>query len=84
MPKECPGRMRLERYGCYDVRTGLNRTTWYEANQTCAKTGKTLLAIDFEDENGAIKSLLKENEGIPNNYLNENNLQRSWHVRYTW
>ena len=69
--------MRVGGYGCYDVRTDLGRTTWYEAKQACAKMGKTLLAIEAEDENDAIKRFLEESEGISSDLWKENDFQWS-------
>ena len=41
----------------------IGKTTWHEANEHCARMGKTLLAIESEEENNAIKNFLLENEG---------------------
>ena len=61
--------MRVGGYGCYHVRTDLGKTTWYEANQTCVQMDKTLLAIESEEENYAIKSFLWEKQGISDIHL---------------
>ena len=41
----------------------IGKTTWHEANEHCARMGKTLLTIESEEENNAIKNFLLENEG---------------------
>ena len=59
----CVGRERFGGFGCYDVILEPDGITWYGANNHCAAMGKTLLAIESEDENDAFETHLQQNEG---------------------
>ena len=60
----CVGRRhRFGGFGCYEVITQPGGVTWYEASAHCAAQGKTLLAIESEDENDAVKYYLEQNQG---------------------
>ena len=60
----CLGRRhRFGGFGCYEVITQPSGVTWHEASNHCTALNKTLLAIDSDDENEAVKYYLEQYQG---------------------
>ena len=55
--------MRIDGFGCYDVIEQPDGVTWYDANDYCVGTERTLLAIESVEENDAFENYLQQNEG---------------------